>query len=522
MRNTPGAIRVLLVTQGNRLFEYEVKGLRGTARGYPQPFGQWHVIVLDVNRQPLAMYSIWDPRLVLEHGASGATWLPVDAKTSYLFDVVAPFSYDEDDTASIEVLPRIVQIYDEAKTLLFEVDLTDALNEYCSASGEGGGTQACAGRSNAFPLSPMDPLPEGLRLPNNRTPVEERPQATTDPAIIFGNPAPIDDCIPDYIEQPADVDLARVRLMLRASQCNVLTEETSELACPSIDFEPGANLFATGADVAGLSWNFAEFTLSVTGPGIYTGNGLLLEPGATLNVAPAACIVTSIEMLLQPPDIRAATLRYQLASAGDDWLNLVSAALPAAVQPQADDSGAAAVSLKNAGIVESLALPLTGPSILRIGALPLSKSTLLTARQGSVRVERIRINAGPTAAATPPTPTDTPTATFTPTDTATATSTDTPTISPTPSDTPTPTFTATPTISPTPPDTPTFTLTPETNIRGYHDGTEGSQGPSSCKAVGWVTDPTNTDQDVTIQIFLVLTDSVEGVIPQKYYATYCA
>ena len=300
LRNSPGSIQVLLVTQGNRVFEYDVAGFPTAARGYPQPFAQWHAVILDENRQALAMYSIWDPRLTLEHTTVGPIWLPIDSTTSYLFDVVVPFTFDAQDPDSLRVLPRVVQIYDEAKTLLFEVDLTATLDTYCTEGGAGFETNACRERRDQFPLPVLPFLPQGLRLPNYQTPVEDRPQATTDPAIIFANPAPIADCVPLYGEQVPDIDVTRDKLTWRASACQLLTEETSALACPSMDFVPGQGLFAAGANLGGLTWDYETFTLTLQGAGRFTGDGLLLEAGSSLTFGPQECILSSVETILEP------------------------------------------------------------------------------------------------------------------------------------------------------------------------------------------------------------------------------
>jgi len=392
------------------------------------------VVVLDENRQPLADFGIPDPRLVLEHQPEGAVWLPLDPETSFLFDIVIPFSYEPENTSSLRVLPRLIQIFDEAKTLLFEVDLTVALNAYCAEDGLGAATADC--RDRPFPLPALPPLPGDFVFPNPQTPSAERPQATTDLAAIFPIPA-VDLCI------ALDQDTTRTQRMDRLEYCEILP---AALACPARDFTPGAGLFTANTTIDGIIWNFEELRLGTAGESIYTGNGIRFGPGSTFTLAPADCLLTSIELTLLPAEQASTPLDDKLVSGVTDQRVVSREPVVNVPAAQRDD---AFVLLLNGGITGTIELPLAVGTSLRINALPLDNQFQVLVEGGSVLVERVRVNVAPELGET----------TATSTATATSTETATPTATPTASATSTASVTATPTATASPSAMPTTTAT---------------------------------------------------------------
>lgn len=123
------AFRILLVTNENRVEEYNISIQPGHARGHPNQFNQWLVIVLDQDRQPLDVYGIWDPRLTLVHGLEDKhSTLEFDQDTAYLFDLVFPVAPGDSSELATEVL-----LYDQNLTLLADVVLIPAITDYyCS------------------------------------------------------------------------------------------------------------------------------------------------------------------------------------------------------------------------------------------------------------------------------------------------------------------------------------------------------------------------------------------------------
>lgn len=434
LRNPPASVRVLLITEDHRLFQHNVQVVRGAAHGYPHRVGQWMVVVLDENRQPLADFGIPDPRLVLEHRPDGAVWLPLDPETSFLFDVVVPFSYEPENTTSLRVLPRLIQIFDETKTLLFEVELTAALNDYCAEDGLGAATTGCQDRP--FPLPILPPLPGGFVFPNPQTPRAERPQATTDLNEIFPSPA-VDLCI------ALDRDTTRTQRMDRLEYCEILP---AALACPARDFTPGAGLFTANTTIDGIIWNFEELRLGTAGESIYTGYGIQFGPGSTFTLAPADCLLTSIELALRPAEQASTPLDNKLVSGVTDLFAVPLA--PAAASAPAAQRDGAFVLLINGGITGTMELPLAAGTSLRINALPLDNQFQVLVEGGSVIVERVRVNVAPELGEVTATPTATVTPTATPTASATATASETPTSTATASPSATATATATETSLP--------------------------------------------------------------------------
>lgn len=144
------AYRILLVTQGNRTAEYNVSIQPGVARGHPNQFNQWMVVVLDQQRRPLDAYGIWDPRLTLVHDVEEShSLIEFDPDTAYLFDVVIPFRQDYNDGLPVEML-----LFDQDLQLLADVVLTQAIEEYCAENGQ---QDITCGTINAGDLA-VDPV----------------------------------------------------------------------------------------------------------------------------------------------------------------------------------------------------------------------------------------------------------------------------------------------------------------------------------------------------------------------------
>lgn len=186
-----GAYRVLLVTQGNRVAEYNVSIQPGVARGHPNEFNQWLVVALDREQRPLDVYGIWDPRLTVVHDLEDIhSYLEFDSETAYLFDIVLPFTEDYNGELAVEAL-----IYDQELRLLADVDLTPAINEYCK-----GGERpdiTCQNIGPEFPpITPVSDLP-GAGFP-------DRPEATIKEDILIDSPQ-VAACLPDEPSSPAQL-----------------------------------------------------------------------------------------------------------------------------------------------------------------------------------------------------------------------------------------------------------------------------------------------------------------------------
>ena len=239
--NQPGlsavgaAIRILLVTQDNRVAEYRVDILPGVARGHANQFNQWLVTVLDEQRRPLDVYGIWDPRLLLLHEVNGNhsellltsqdTQETEDVNLTYLFDIVLPFSDNYNGG-----LPREVLLYDQVLQLIADIDLTDAINEYCDTD-EGQQDATCL---SIAPLEPIDSVSGDLYgAPLYGAPFGGRPEATTnptttptpDPDIVLaalGDSEAVAGCL------PLDSSFTSPQLLELLASCNLLTWEVNE------------------------------------------------------------------------------------------------------------------------------------------------------------------------------------------------------------------------------------------------------------------------------------------------------
>ena len=431
-RDPSVAARVLFVTDENRLYGYQAEVMRGTARGAAQDFNQWHATVLNEDRQPLAVYGVWDPRLVLDHGEDTLTW-ELDSATSFLFDVVFPVDFDHEDPSSTATVPRLVQIRDQSLTLLLEVDITDALNEYCT-SNAGANTVGCLDLE--FPLPILPEPPPGMDIPNPSMPAEDRPEAVVDIDRV-GDSGDVHACL------PRDGETTPGELMNRLENCDIVPEL---LACAPLDFEPGAGLFVAGADISGFSWDYEGIAMAASGPAVYAGDGIRFDSGSSLSIALPDCIVTSVSVLLGPTED---------SSSGN---------VGGATSGQQDT---VSVELTSGRLLSSAEFPISTVRELRVSALPLTDGAEFSAMGGTALVQRIRINV-PTEVEPdlPPAPAATSTATPTTPPTATQTPEPSPTATGLPTDTPTSTITPSPTSTTESPAGPECTvLVPRLNLR---------------------------------------------------------
>lgn len=188
------AFRLLLVTQNNRVAEYNVSIQPGVARGRPNQLNQWLVVALDQQQRPLDAYGIWDPRLTLVHDFEEIhSALEFDSQTAYLFDIVIPFTQDYNGGLAVEAL-----VYDQELRLLADVDLTPAILAYCEERGISDGTcQRITLENGGIAINPISNLP-GADF-------DERPEATIEEGILMDSQQ-VANCLPSEPLSPDELN----------------------------------------------------------------------------------------------------------------------------------------------------------------------------------------------------------------------------------------------------------------------------------------------------------------------------